>query len=180
MNPETAFKAASPGSIGLQIVSGGVPVDKKLSHAELGGLAEMPYLFGLAYYAGEFSGIERLYSLFGQFSANFATKRGWQIQDPEILQRASRVALEMHLYPQRYSLCRTCCGSGSQRGVHAGKTCKNCNGSGMKPIKDTELAKMIGVDKSNMARTWKGRLDKLYKEAQALHAIIANHLKTRN
>lgn len=173
----SAFKAASPSGPALEIVSGGVPVDKKLAHGELTGLAEMPYLFGLAYYAGEFSGINRLYSLFNSFSTKLANKKKWNIANPGTLEKASQIALDMHLYPQHYSLCKSCRGSGSQK---RGKVCNHCHGTGTKPITDAQLAYQLGISRSNMQRTWSNRLNILYTEAQALHAIINNHLKYRN
>lgn len=175
-----AFKPVAPNSTSLSSIQGGVPVDKNLAHGELSGLGEMPYLFGMAYYGGDFSGSKRLYDLFSEFSEGKARRKHWRINDPKTLQIASRVALDIHLYPQYYVFCRTCSGSGSQRGVHTGKACKTCEGTGKKPQSNADLSRMLGVDKSNFKRTWSDRLNHLCAEVQSFHSAISKHLDNRN
>lgn len=175
-----AFKPVAPSSISLSSIHGGVPVDKNLAHGELSGMGEMPYLFGMAYYGGDFSGINRLYDLFSGFSEVKARRKHWRINDPKTLKIASKVALDIHLYPQYYVLCKTCGGSGSQQGVHMGKACKLCEGTGKKPQTDADLSRMLGVDKSNFNRTWSDRLNLLCAEVQAFHSVISKHLDKCN
>lgn len=179
-NAYQAFKALAPSSISLEHTPGSTPVDKNIAHGDLAGLCELPYLFGMAYYGGDFSGIGRLYELFEAFSEKKAKRRHWRVSDPQTLKIASKVALDIHLYPQYYILCRTCGGSGSQRGVHRGKTCKSCEGTGKKPQTGAELSRLLGIDKSNLKRTWNSRLNILCAEVQSFHSKIAKHLDNRN
>lgn len=174
-----AFKAVSPGAISLDSVHGGLPVDKNLSHGDLAGLSEMPYLFGMAYYGGDFSGLGKLHGMFSDFSLTKAQHKGWRVDNPDLLINASKMAIDMHIFPQLYSFCRTCGGSGSQRGTRVGLDCKSCEGTGKKNRSDAELSRQIGVSRTNMKRTWNDRLNYLYSEVQEFHSNIANHLNAR-
>lgn len=175
-----AFSATSPTSVNFDSLPGGQAVDKKLAHGDLAGLCELTYLFGMAYYGGDFSGINRLYLLFEEFSDKKAQYKRWKVNNPETLKKASKVAIDMHLYPQYYIFCRTCGGSGSQQGVHRGKDCRTCEGTGRKPQTGAEISRQLGINKSNFNRTWTDRLDFLWGEVQFFHSKIAIHLNNRN
>ena len=173
-----AFKPASAQALNMDgMPSGTLRIDKNLDHAELKGLPELPYLFGMAFYADVVS--PKLYALFYDYALKKAMVHGWK-GERYVLRKASQVALDMHLYPQVYSLCRTCGGSGSQRGVHMGKDCKSCSGTRFKPMPWSKIATTLGIDKSNMNRTWKSRVDYLYKAAADYHSVIYRHVNKDN
>lgn len=112
MHPSRVFQVATAKTLNLDNTPGGVRVNPHETFAQLKGLNEMAYNFGLAKYSLDQVAADTLYYLLKPISEKIAKENKWKFMKKETLHRTIILALDMHLYPQ-LQYCRRCQGSGS-------------------------------------------------------------------
>lgn len=176
MNASLVFGIASAKSFNMDgMPAGTVRMNKNELFAELKGLNEYSYNFGLAKYADDTQARDRLYDLFKRLSPSIARNKRWRIASQKTLDSACELAIDMHIYPQ-LSYCKTCGGSGSKT---RGKTCDNCGGSGRKSMTNVAVGERLGVSEGAVRETWNYRLDILYRKVAGWEAIAFEHINRR-
>lgn len=81
---------------------------------------------------------------------------GWE-KNPAALSIIVMIAIYDSI-DQKAGKCKRCGGSGK---TSWGTGCKKCGEEGQKKRSGAEMARLIGVDKGNWSRTWKGRYESI-------------------
>jgi len=171
----TLFSMTFPKALSLEPTFGGKPVDVlsivawHLGDYEADGktysLSEYAYLYGFAKFALDQNSYEKLRKMWEHRAEYLAGKWRWKYRQRDTLIRAGQVALEMHIDPQKWTFCKTCCGSGALNSRGSGvRVCDKCEGSGMRERPGSEFARFIGVDEAAWRRLWSERVNQLHKE----------------
>jgi hypothetical protein len=107
----------------------------------------------------------------------------WYNVNEGSLYHATRTALWECIDP-RFNNCKKCGGSGKNTWgtLTTGKPatdCKKCGGSGIVRKTASQYAKLIGIDKSNWARCWESRYEKIYRYVSDLDGVVIRHMQKK-
>lgn len=107
----------------------------------------------------------------------------WHNVDEGTLYHATKAALWESIDP-RFSMCRKCGGTGknSWGSLTTGKPardCKSCGGRGTIEKTATQYAELLGIHKSNWARCWERRYEKILMVMGDLDAQVARHINRK-